>query len=49
MDAKNILTDEQKANLEKLMKERKDQAKDNVKKAKPNGKMQKRGQGMRAK
>jgi Spy/CpxP family protein refolding chaperone len=54
MDTKNILTDEQKANLEKLMKERKDQAKDNTKndkKAKPDGKMQmqKRGQDMRAK
>jgi len=51
MDAKNVLTDEQKANLEKLMKEQKDQAKDNKKKAKPDGKMQmqKRGQGMRAK
>lgn len=57
MDAKNILTDEQKANLEKLMKEQKDQVKDNTKndkkadKAKPDGKMQmqRRGQDMRAK
>jgi Spy/CpxP family protein refolding chaperone len=61
MDAKNILTDEQKANLEKLMKEQKDQVKDNTKdnakndkkadKAKPDGKkqMQKRGQDMRSK
>jgi Spy/CpxP family protein refolding chaperone len=52
MDAKNILTDEQKANLEKLMKEQKDQAKDNMKKAKkakPDGKMQQRGQDMRNK
>lgn len=57
MDAKNVLTDDQKANLEKLMKEQKDQAKDNMKndkkanKAKPDGKMQmqRRGQDMRAK
>lgn len=52
IDAKNVLTDEQKANLEKLVKEQKDQAKDNAKndnKAKPDGKMQmqKRGPDMR--
>jgi Spy/CpxP family protein refolding chaperone len=57
MDAKNVLTDDQKANFDKLMKEQKDQAKDNTKndkkanKAKPDGKMQmqQRGPDMRNK
>jgi Spy/CpxP family protein refolding chaperone len=60
MDAKNVLTDDQKANLEKFMKEQKNQVKDNAKndkkankadKVKPDTKkqIQKREQDMRTK